>query len=150
MAKLALAVTASTGDQQSFDITKWLSCHLLSSMDNEGLRKFVVSSASGLQDPISIWIFAPDLNIASSASRQDTPLRVMKIMWKSAPAQVQNTRLDTQSMTEGELEMAAFEFAALKRSLEDSAILLPEGARRFLDWNVALLERFTVEDSLLP
>jgi hypothetical protein len=52
-------------------------------------------------------------------------------------------------MTEGEIEMPTFEFAALKRSLEERAILLPEGARRFLDWNVALLERFTVEDALL-
>jgi hypothetical protein len=150
IAKLALAVTSSTGNQQSFDIAKWLSCHLLSAMDNEGLRKFTVSSVSGPQDPISIWLFAPDLNVASSASRQDTPLRVVKVMWKPAPAHVENARLDTQSMTEGEIEMPAFEFAALKQSLEGSAILLPEGARQFLDWNVALLERFTVEDASLP
>jgi hypothetical protein len=149
LAKLALDVTSNTGNQQSFEIAKWLSCHLLSSMDNEGLRKFTVLSASGSQEPISIWIFAPDLNIASSASRQSTPLRVAKIMWKPAPAHVQIARLDTQSMTEGEIEMPAFESAALKRSLEESATLLPEGARRFLDWNVALLERFTVEDALL-
>ena len=71
-------------------------------------------------------------------------------MWKAAPAQVQNTRLDTQSMTEGELELPDNEFTALKQSLEDSAVLLPEGARKFLDWNVAVLERFTTEDSLLP
>ena len=149
MAKLALTATSNAGNQQSFDMTKWLSCHLLSSMDNEGLRKFTVSSASGPQRPISIWIFAPDLNIASSASRQDTPLRVVKVMWKPAPAHIQNARLDTQSMTEGEIEMPAFEFAALERSLEESAVLLPEGARQFLGWNVALLERFTVEDALL-
>ena len=149
MAKLALTTTSNAGNQQSFDMTKWLSCHLLSSMDNEGLRKFTLSSASGPQRPISIWIFAPDLNIASSASRQDTPLRVVKVMWKPAPAHIQNARLDTQSMTEGEIEMPAFEFAALERSLEESAILLPEGARQFLGWNVALLERFTVEDALL-
>jgi len=150
MAKLALAVTSNTGKQRSFDITKWLSCRLLSSMDNEGLRKFVVSSASGSQEPISIWMFAPDLRISSSASRQNTPVRVVKVMWKAAPAQVQNTRLDTQSMTEGELELPDNEFTALKQSLEDSAVLLPEGARKFLDWNVAVLERFTTEDSLLP
>ena len=149
MAKLALTATSNAGNQQSFDMTKWLSCRLLSSMDNEGLRKFTVSSASGPQRPISIWIFAPDLNIASSASRQDTPLRVVKVMWKPAPAHIQNARLDTQSMTEGEIEMPAFEFAALERSLEESAVLLPEGARQFLGWNVALLERFTVEDALL-
>jgi hypothetical protein len=149
IAKMALAVSSKTGSQQSFDIVKWLSCHLLSSMDNEGLRKFVLSSASKLQDPISIWIFAPDLIISSSASRQDTPCRVVKIMWKPAPVQPQNSMLDTQSMTEGEIEVPAFEFAALKRSLEDSAILLPEGSRHFLGWNVALLERFSDEDASL-
>jgi hypothetical protein len=149
MAKLALTATSNAGNQQSFDMTKWLSCRLLSSMDNEGLRKFTVSSASGPQRPMSIWIFAPDLNIASSASRQNTPLRVVKVMWKPAPAHIQNARLDTQSMTEGEIEMPAFEFAALERSLEESAVLLPEGARQFLGWNVALLERFTVKDALL-
>lgn len=76
-------------------------------------------------------------------------MRVVKVMWKPAPAHIQNARLDTQSMTEGEIEMPAFEFAALERSLEESAVLLPEGARQFLGWNVALLERFTVEDALL-
>jgi hypothetical protein len=147
--KLALAAVSNTGAQQSFDVARWLSCYLLSSMDNEGLRKFTVSSTSGSQGPISIWIFAPDLSIASSVSRQDTPSRVVKVMWKPAPAHVQNARLDTQSMTEGEIEMPDFEFAALGRSLEESAILLPEGARQFLGWNVALLERFTVEDASL-
>lgn len=149
MAKLALAVTSNTGNQQSFDSTKWLSCHLLSSMDNEGLRKFIVSSTSKLQDTISIWVFAPDLIISSSASQQDAPCRVVKIMWKPAPAQPQSSRLDTQSMTEGEIEMPSFEFDALKRSLEDSATLLPEGSRQFLGWNVALLERFSDEDASL-
>jgi hypothetical protein len=149
MAKLALTAASNAGNQQSFDMTKWLSCHLLNAMDNEGLRKFTVSPASGSQRPISIWIFAPDLNIASSVSRHDTPLRVVKVMWKPAPAHIQNARLDTQSMTEGEIEMPAFEFAALERSLEESAVLLPEGARQFLGWNVALLERFTVKDALL-
>jgi hypothetical protein len=149
IAKLALTAASNTGASQSFDVARWLSCHLLSSMDNEGLRKFTVSSTSGSQGPVSIWIFASDLNIASSVSRQDTPSRVVKVMWKPAPAHVQNARLDTQSMTEGEIEMPDFEFAALGRSLEESAILLPEGARQFLGWNVALLERFTVEDASL-
>jgi hypothetical protein len=150
MAKLALAVAPNISNLQSFDMAKWLSCHLLSSMDNEGLRKFTISSASGAQRPILIWIFAPDLNVASSASQQDTPLRVVKVMWKPAPAHVQNAWLDTQSMTEGEIVLPAFEFAALSSSLEECAVLLPEGSRQFLDWNVALLERFTVEDASLP
>jgi hypothetical protein len=96
-----------------------------------------------------IWLFAPDLNIASSAASYDEPLRVTKILWKSAPAQRQDTLLDKQSMTEGEIEIPDFEFDALKGLLEQSAILLPENAQRFQEWNVALLERFVASDRIL-
>jgi hypothetical protein len=144
--KLALSLSSTSNHIQSFNTAKWLSCHLLTSMDNQGLRKFVVSSNSASQPPLLIWLFTPDLNIASSAASHDTPLRVTKILWKPASAQRQDTRLDKQSMSEGEIEMQDFEFEALKRSLEQSAGLLPESARRFQDWDVALLERFAVGD----
>jgi hypothetical protein len=96
-----------------------------------------------------IWLFAPDLNVASSAVACDTPLRVSKILWKLAPAQRQDTLLDKQSMTEGEIQGPDFEFEALKASLEQSGVLLPESAQRFQDWNVALLERFVAGDEIL-
>jgi hypothetical protein len=144
--KLALSLSSTSNHKQSFDATKWLSCHLLISMDNQGLRKFVVSSNHPSKPPLLIWLFTPDLNIASSAASHDTPLRMTKILWMPAPIQPQDARLDKQSMSEGEIEMPDFEFDALKRSLEQSAVLLPESARRFQDWNVALLERFAVGD----
>lgn len=118
-------------------------------MDNQGLRKFVVTPSPALQPSLLIWLFAPDLNIASSAAAHDEPLRVIKILWKSAPAQRQDTLLDKQSMTEGEIEIPDFEFDALKRSLQQSAVLLPESAQRFQDWNVAVLERFVASDGIL-
>lgn len=147
--KLALSLSSKNDRKQTFDVTKWLSCHLLNSMDNQGLRKLVVTPSPALQPSLLIWLFAPDLNIASSAAAHDTPLRVTKILWKSAPAQRQNTLLDKQSMTEGEIEVPDFEFEALKNSLEQSAVLLPESAQRFQDWNVALLERFVASDGVL-
>jgi hypothetical protein len=118
-------------------------------MDNQGLRKFVVTSSPVSQPLLLIWLFAPDLNIASSAAAHDTPLRVTKILWKSAPAQRQDTLLDKQSMSEGEIEVPGFEFEALKSSLEQSAVLLPGSAQRFQEWNVALLERFVASDGIL-
>lgn len=118
-------------------------------MDNQGLRKFVVTPSPALQPCLLIWLFAPDLNVASSAAAHDTPLRVTKILWKAAPAQRQDTLLDKQSMAEGEIEVPDFEFEALKSSLERSAVLLPESAQRFQDWNVALLERFVASDGVL-
>jgi hypothetical protein len=150
LSKLALSISHKDDDKkQSFDATKWLSCHLLNSMDNQGLRKFVVTADPGSKPSLLIWLFAPDLNIASSATAHDTPLRVTKILWKSAPAQRQDTLLDKQSMTEGEIEVPGFEFEGLKCSLDQSAKLLPESARRFQDWNVALLERFVVGNGKL-
>ena len=149
LSKLALSLSSKHDHKETFDVTKWLSCHLLNSMDNQGLRKFVVTPSPASQPSLLIWLFAPDLNIASSAAAHDTPLRVLKILWKSAPAHRQNALLDKQSMTEGEIEVPDFEFEALKNSLEQSAVLLPESAQRFQDWNVALLERFVASDGVL-
>lgn len=118
-------------------------------MDNQGLRKFVVTSRTPSQQSLLVWLFAPDLNISSSAARNDTPLRVSKILWKLAPEQSQDGRLNEQSMSEGEIEVPDFELAALRQCLEKSIVLLPESARTFQDWNVALLERFTMSDAVL-
>jgi hypothetical protein len=147
--KLALSLSSKNDHRQTFNATKWLSCHLLNSMDNQGLRKFVITSSPASQSSLLIWLFAPDLNIASSVAACDAPLRVSKILWKSAPAQRQDTLLNKQSMTEGEIEVPDFEFEALKASLEHSAVVLPESAQRFQDWNVALLERFIAGDEIL-
>lgn len=149
LAKLALSMAFSAERRQSFDSTKWLSCHLLSSMDNQGLRRFIITSGPDSQNSFLVWLFTPDLRIASSASPKDTPLRVAKILWKLAPAQAHDTLLDKQCMSEGEIEMPAFELKALKHSLEESAVLLPPTARHFQDWNVALLERFIAEEETL-
>ena len=149
LSKLALSLSCKQDHQQTFDATKWLSCHLLDSTDNQGLRKFVVTPSPASQPSLLIWLFAPDLNIASSAVACDKPLRVTKILWKLAPTQRQDTLLDKQSMTEGEIETPDFDFQALQSSLEQSAVLLPASAQRFQDWNVALLERFIPSDGKL-
>lgn len=149
LSKLALSLASNNDRRRTFGVTKWLSCHLLNSVDSQGLRKFVVTPSPALQTSLLIWLFAPDLNIASSAAAHDEPLRVTKILWKSAPAQRQDTLLDKQSMTEGEIEIPDFEFQALKTLLEQSAVLLPENTQRFQEWNVALLERFVASDGIL-
>lgn len=150
LSKLALSASPSERCVQTFNSTKWLSCHILSSMDNQGLRRFLVISSRKSEDPLLIWIFAPDLTIASSASPDPKPLRVAKILWKRVPAEARDGRLDAQSLSEGEIEMPEFEFDALRRSLQDSAALLPEGSRSFQDWQTALLARFTDDDAVLP
>jgi hypothetical protein len=73
---------------------------------------------------------------------------VAKVLWRTAPAQSRDSRLDTQSMSEGEIEMPGFEFEALEIALESGVGLLPESARSFQEWRVAVLERFGVEDGM--
>lgn len=119
-------------------------------MDSQGLRRFRVASPEKPENALLIWIFTPDLTIASSASSSPKPLRVAKVLWKLAPAEARGGRLDAQSMSEGEIEMPTFEFDALGLALEDSAALLPEASRSFQDWRTALLERFGDHDAVLP
>lgn len=147
LAKLAISVSPSPDRTQSFDRQKWLSCHLLNCMDNQGLRRFIITSGNNSQDALEVWLFTPDLRIASSASATSKPARVAKILWKQATVERQEARLDAHSLSEGEIEMPLFELQALRRALEESAVLLPEKARRFQNWNTALLERFSIEDA---
>lgn len=147
LAKLSLSISPSQGQPQSFDKPKWLSCHLLNSMDNQGLRKFIVTSGDDSPNTLLVWLFTPDVRVSSSESLTPEPARVAKILWKQTPAERQQALLDTQSLSEGEMELPFFELQALQRALEDSAALLPEKARRFQDWNTALLHRFNSEDA---
>ena len=74
-------------------------------------------------------------------------MRVAKILWQEVEASpAEDGKLDRQTLSEGQLEMSAEELLRLKESLGKSAVLLPQGARKFQDWDVALLSRFTVED----
>ncbi|RMY44851.1 hypothetical protein D0863_16147 [Hortaea werneckii] len=136
----------------------WLSCHLLTSADAQGVRKFqVFYSRHGTEDPrgsrtthtaaLQIWLFATDLVISSSSSDSQTPepLPVLKIFYKRVeiPAEESTGRLDAQALSEGELELPPHEWELLNDLLEGSKGLLPGRARGFQDWRVGVLRRFT-------
>lgn len=160
--KLALSVSSSSqSPDKSFESQKWLACHLLSSIDTQGVRKFLIRPASHSHDaspPIKIWVFNPDINISSSESLEPKPLRAVKILWKDADVQHSSTtdgresndneaRLDRQTLSEGEIELPAEELRSLKEALIKSANLLPEGSKMFQEeWRVALLPRFVHAD----
>ncbi|KAI6876974.1 hypothetical protein KC318_g16407, partial [Hortaea werneckii] len=137
----------------SHTMEQWLSCHLLTSADAQGVRKFKVyrhtaaaaaaSSSSSdeekAQSPsltaLQIWLFATDLVISSSASPIPDPLPVLKILYKRVDVPTESTdRLDAQALSEGELELPPHEWEFLDRLLEGSAGLLPARARGFQDW----------------
>lgn len=64
----------------------------------------------------------------------------MKILWKDATEKVEN------SFSSEELALPSPVFRALETALTDSAELLPASARKFQDWNVSLLQRFTDDE----
>ncbi|KAI6825460.1 hypothetical protein KC340_g13974 [Hortaea werneckii] len=134
----------------------WLSCHLLTSADAQGVRKFKVyrhchateeeeETNSPTLTALQIWLFATDLVISSSAAQTPEPLPVLKILYKYAevPAEESTGRLNAQALSEGELELPQHEWELLRRLLEESKGLLPSRARRFQDWKVGVLRRFT-------
>jgi hypothetical protein len=138
-----------------FESELWLTSQLLNSISTQGVRKFTVVSgtspsstsraSSHVPNPLNIWIFTPDLKIASTASPFKTPLRVAKILWKDSEAASSGTdegRLDRKALSQGHIEIPEDEMSELRACLEGSARLLPEGGREFRGWRVALMERF--------
>lgn len=160
--KLALFLSLSSQlPSKSFEPEKWLACHLLSSIETQGVRKFLIRPSPISNDPSSpmrIWIFNPDINISSSASAESKPMRAVKIFWKDAESQNSSTadggevndnegKLDRQTLSEGEIELPIEEFKTLKAAFLKSAGLLPEGSKMFQEeWRVALLPRFVHTD----
>ncbi len=149
--KLNLSVSPNnSGGFSSYDKQKWLACLLLCAMDTRGVRKFSVRH----QDmAFKLWLFTPDLTVSSSASKSPEPMRATKVLWQDIDASDDTgpELLTAASLTEDELRLTKDEAQILRRLLEDSAGMLPPGARTFQDkWNVGLLERFTANDMDVP
>ncbi|KAK6425381.1 hypothetical protein LTR95_016268, partial [Oleoguttula sp. CCFEE 5521] len=148
LAKLSLSLSHDPGGaRQAFPPELWLSCRLLNAAESQGLRKFTLLS-SGPGDALLIWMFTPDLYISSSKAASIEPMRVAKILWKYAPSAMesQGSGLDSQSLSDGEMEMPSFELTAMQYCLEQSSLLLLEHARHLMGWNVGLLQRFVLEE----
>ncbi|KAI7196788.1 hypothetical protein KC363_g649 [Hortaea werneckii] len=158
LGKQSLSISNSADSAPiSHNTELWLSCHLLTSADAQGVRKFKVyrhchateeeeeETESPTLTALQIWLFATDLVISSSAAQTPEPLPVLKILYRqvNVSAEESTGRLNTQALSEGELELPQQEWELLRRLLEGSAGLLPSRARRFQDWKVGVLKRFT-------
>jgi hypothetical protein len=141
--KHALALNTSANEQRPpmYNVSRWMACLLLTAQANQGLNKFLLGSNSS-RGGLLVWIFTPDLKISSSVALNKGLLRVMRLYWKEAGPTHDSSRLDSQSLSEGELEMPWFELAAMRACLEDSVVLVPHNALQLPGWKVALLERF--------
>ncbi|GAB1741929.1 hypothetical protein NU219Hw_g7332t1, partial [Hortaea werneckii] len=159
LGKQSLCISATaTSTPKSHATELWLSCHLLTSADTQGVRKFKVyrhhdgtaeeppRQSPTVPNALQIWLFATDLVISSSTSPIPGPLPVLKILYKRVdvpPAEASTGRLDAQALSEGELELPRQEWEFLDELLRGSAVLLPSRARAFQDWEVGVLRRFT-------
>ena len=131
----------------SYETELWLSCNLLHASETQGARKFAVYCGDVGQKAIKLWIFAPYMEIASSAYERLEPVRVCKILWQEMQAPPEHGRLNAQSLAEGEIGLPSSEMDRLRQVLEQSSRVLPESAREFQEWRVGLLRRFAVEET---
>lgn len=87
------------------------------------------------------------MTVSTSAGDITGPLRAAKVFWQDCDIASQDIgALNRQMLAEGELELPPDEMAELRDKLKSSAGLLPESARKFQNWNVAILPRFTYAD----
>lgn len=91
-------------------------------------------------------MFTPDLSFSSSVRREtrNDPTRAMKVFWQ--PIRNAEEVLRKQGLSVEELSFPSIVTQVLFDTLRASATLLPASARKFQEWNVGLLERFTDTD----
>lgn len=151
--KPRLAVSASPAvPAKSFGKEQWLACHLLTAAESQSVRKLQVychpvSDAESHRRTMQVWLFATDLVASSSVTETLEPLHVVKIMHKEPCKPMEITpKLNAMTLSEGDLELPEEDFDVLFASLVESIKLLPPKAKKFQDWNVGLLRRFTDAD----
>ena len=75
----------------------------------------------------------------------------MKVMWQEIQSSMASIEmLNAMTLSEGDLTMRKHEVDLLTEALRRGREVMPEGSRRFQDWQVALLERFSNEDIQPP
>lgn len=153
--KTSLSLSTSTSTLPiSYERSKWLSLNILTAIESQGVRKFTIpapATQDQTQRQLRLWIFTPDLLVSTSALESNEPVRVAKILWRledvaDGEGDGLAEKLSRQALSEGELNLRDDEIKGLVELLRQSAKWLPEGARRFGEWDVGLLERFTKAD----
>lgn len=129
----------------SYNLSKWFSCRLLEAVESSGVRKFICHANNiGKREAIKVWVFAPDLTVSSSM--RAGVLRVAKVLWDYCEYTGTSDGMNHESPGTDEIELSAHELVELDKLLKEGAFILPESARKFQEWRVALLEKFSVED----
>ncbi|KAK5127057.1 hypothetical protein LTR85_008416 [Meristemomyces frigidus] len=149
--------SSSSAPAVSYGSERWLACHLLTAAENQGVRKLSVWTVDGNKAVymMQLWLFATDLTVSSSVTRTPQPVGVVKVLFRQPKLVSEDAehdgrppagKLNAAALTEGEVELETTEWWDLRRTLELSSALLPPKARKFQEWEVGLLRRFTAAD----
>ncbi|KAF2674618.1 hypothetical protein BT63DRAFT_15838 [Microthyrium microscopicum] len=149
LSKWSLKVTKGA-KTKGYATVKWFSAQLLSAIDAEGTRRFLIQEdirkADGTGKAALLWVFTNDLAYSSSfdqEKRQD-PTRAMKVFWKSIdePEKV----LKENQLNVEHVLLPANIYSRILGTLLSSRAVLPTASQTYQDWQVGLLERFTSLD----
>ncbi|KAJ5110961.1 hypothetical protein N7532_001496 [Penicillium argentinense] len=132
---------------QSHPIEFIVAAQLLELIERESARRFVIHC--GQKTGVLLWVFNPDLHYSNSSSGHSVNAQqAMKVLFQHtedvdkllAPELGKVSPLSVE-----ELELPQFIFQTILQDLRRSNEMLPLSARRFNEWNVGLLSRFSRE-----
>ncbi|KAJ5594437.1 uncharacterized protein N7459_000645 [Penicillium hispanicum] len=130
---------------QSHSAEVIVAAQLLEMIERESARRFVVHC--GQKSGLLLWVFNPDICYSNSSSgHRVNAQQAMKVFFQETDDvdAIINRDLGKPSLLSvEELELPGMIFQALSDALLASNQMLPLSARRFNEWQVGLLSRFS-------
>ncbi|KAJ5632902.1 hypothetical protein N7490_009241, partial [Penicillium lividum] len=150
---LKASVSLNTNDEtaedqwQSYPGELIVAAQLLELIDRESARRFIVHR--GQKNGLLLWVFNPDLRYSNSNSGYSVNAqKAMKVLYQTLEDVdlILNRDMGRPSpLSVEELELPSMIFEALSDALVHSNQMLPISARRFNEWTVGLLDRYSRE-----
>ena len=147
--KWSLSVWEPSSEQPiNYPLSHFLSAHLLSQISFQAINKFILHSMESLGSSptiLYIWVFAPYLTISFSSTESSPrkPIPASKVFYRSVTAMEGAAMMENASMSTEEFRLPTEVLMELVKTLNDSTERMPHSARKFREWDVGFLERFT-------
>ncbi|KAI9702089.1 MAG: hypothetical protein M1836_001433 [Candelina mexicana] len=126
----------------SYPLQHFVSAQLLSLIDNQAVRRFVLTSSKpGEISGLELWVFNPDLYYTSTSTPH--PQRAMKVFSKPIPKAQEYLEMKGSSHEEVNLPHEIYE--RMKKILTTSCLAVFKSSKGFEGWDAGLLERFDGE-----
>ncbi|KAI9792490.1 MAG: hypothetical protein M1835_007856 [Candelina submexicana] len=123
----------------SYPLQHFISAQLLSLIDNQAVRRFVLTSSKpGELSGLELWVFNPDLYYTSTSNPK--PQRAMKVFSKPIPKAQEY--LEPRSASHEEVNLPQEIYERMKKMLTTSCLAMFKSSRGFEGWDAGLLERF--------